>query len=174
MLRTPTAASALTFAKYFSRPPGGPRTRRSVARSASVTEERRRAVALELEAAAAGLHVYRVDIDHAHGKKDFLARVSRAMHFPDWFGGNWDAFADCLKDLSWTHGDEAAGEDGSGWVIILEKSKHYCDGHRHDFEEAVGALAEAAEFWRGEGRPLWALIGGPDGWKSGWPDMPLK
>ena len=39
---------------------------------------------------------------------------------------------------------------------------------------ALGALAEAAEFWRGEGRPLWALIGGPDGWKSGWPDMPLK
>ncbi|HEY1487114.1 MAG TPA: barstar family protein [Micromonosporaceae bacterium] len=24
-----------------------------------------------------------------------------ACDFPDWFGGNWDAFADCLKDLSW-------------------------------------------------------------------------
>ena len=126
------------------------------------------------EAAAAGLHVYRVDIDHAHGKKDFLGRVSRAMNFPDWFGGNWDAFTDCLKDLSWTGDDAAAGKNGSGWVIILEKSKHYCDGHRHDFAEAVGALADAAEFWRGEGRPLWALIGGPDGWKSGWPDMPVR
>ena len=125
-----------------------------------------------VEAAAAGLHVYRVDIDHAHGKKDFLGRVSRAMNFPDWFGGNWDAFTDCLKELSWTDGDAAAGKGGSGWVIILEKSKHYCDGHRHDFEEAVGALADAADFWRGEGRPLWTLIGGPDGWKSGWPDAP--
>jgi len=120
------------------------------------------------EAAAAGMLVYRVDIDHAHGKQDFLARVSRAMHFPDWFGGNWDAFADCLKDLSWTEGDGTP----RGWVVILERSKHYCDGHRHDFEEAVGALADATEFWRGEGRPLWTLIGGPDGWQSGWPPMP--
>lgn len=121
-------------------------------------------------AVATGLRVYRVDIDHAHGKRDFLARVSRAMQFPDWFGGNWDAFADCLKDLSWTEGDDPA----RGWVIILERSKHYCDGHRHDFEEAVGALADAAEFWRGEGRPLWTLIGGPDGWQSGWPPMPAE
>ena len=121
------------------------------------------------EAAAAGLAVYRVDIGHAHGKKDFLDLVAKAMQFPDWFGGNWDAFADCLKDLSWT---ESADLRVKGWVVILEKSKHYCAGHRHDFEEAIGALADAAEFWRGEGRPLWTLIGGPDGWKSGWPDMP--
>jgi RNAse (barnase) inhibitor barstar len=24
-----------------------------------------------------------------------------ACDFPDWFGRNWDAFADCLRDLSW-------------------------------------------------------------------------
>ena len=24
-----------------------------------------------------------------------------ACDFPAWFGGNWDAFADCLRDLSW-------------------------------------------------------------------------
>ena len=57
------------------------------------------------------------------------------------------------------------------WVA---RSKHYCAGNRHDFEEAVGALADAADFWRGESRPLCTLIGGPDGWKSGWLDMPLK
>ena len=30
----------------------------------------------------------------------------------------------------------------------------------------------AAEHWRGQGKPFWTLIGGPEGWKSGWPDMP--
>jgi hypothetical protein len=121
-------------------------------------------------AAEAGLDVYRIDIGHVHDKRDFLARVAKAMRFPDWFGGNWDAFADCLKDLSWTAGAQPGGR---GWVLILEKSKHYCAGHRHDFEAAVGALADAADYWRGEGRPLWTLIGGPDGWKSGWPEMPV-
>ena len=114
--------------------------------------------------AAAGLAVYRIDIGHAHDKKDFLRHIAGAMRFPATFGGNWDALADSLKDLSWTQ--------APGWVILLEKSKHFCAGHHHEFEEAMDIMGEAADFWRGEGRPLWTLIGGPDGWLSGWPDMP--
>ena len=119
-------------------------------------------------AAAAGLAVYRIDIGHAHDKKDFLAHVSGALQFPSTFGGNWDAFADCLRDLAWT---ESSGGD-RGWVVILDKSKHFCAGHHHEFEEAMDAMAEAAEFWRAQGRPFWTFIGGPEGWKSGWPEMP--
>ena len=115
-------------------------------------------------AEAAGLAVIRIDIGHAHDKKDFLNDVSKAMKFPDWFGGNWDALADCLKDLSWLQ--------AKGWVVILEKSKHFCAGHRHEFEEAMDVMAEAAANWRGRGKPFWTLIGGPDGWKSGWPELP--
>jgi RNAse (barnase) inhibitor barstar len=38
-----------------------------------------------------------VMIDRATMFEEFAA----ACDFPDWFGANWDAFADCLKDLSW-------------------------------------------------------------------------
>lgn len=126
------------------------------------------------EAASAGMLVYRVDIDHAHGKKDFLARVSKAMNFPVHFGGNWDAFADCMKDLSWTEAGSQgpAPSHARGWVLVLEKSKHFAAGHKAEFAEAMAVLAEAADFWRGHARPLWTLIGGPDGWQSGWPAMP--
>lgn len=117
------------------------------------------------KAEAAGLAVYRIDIGHAHDKKDFLAHMAKAMHFPATFGGNWDAFADCLKDLSWA--------DAKGWVVILEKSKHFCAGHHHEFEQAMDVMAEAADFWRALKKPLWTLIGGPEGWKSGWSDAPL-
>jgi Barstar (barnase inhibitor) len=34
-------------------------------------------------------------------KADLLAAVAGAGHFPDHFGGNWDALLDCLRDLSW-------------------------------------------------------------------------
>jgi RNAse (barnase) inhibitor barstar len=115
-------------------------------------------------AATAGLMVIYVDIGHVHDKADFLADASRAMRFPDWFGGNWDAFADCLKDLSWL--------SAKGWVVIFEKSKHFCGGHGHEFAEAMEIMAEASVYWRNQGKPFWTLIGGPDGWKSGWPEMP--
>lgn len=115
-------------------------------------------------AQAAGLLALRLDIGHAHDKADFLDRVARGMKFPDWFGGNWDAFADCLLDLSWLPAD--------GYLVILEKSKHFCAGHRHEFEEAMDIMAEAAEFWRAQGKPFWTLIGGPEGWSPGWPAMP--
>ena len=115
-------------------------------------------------AAAAKLAVYRIDIGHAHGKDEFLATVAGALRFPAGFGGNWDALADCLKDLSWA--------DAPGWVVMLEKSKHFCDGHRHEFDEAMDIMAEAAVYWRSLGRPFWTLISGPQGWKSGWPELP--
>ncbi len=117
-------------------------------------------------AEAAGLAVFRIDIGHAHDKEDFLGHVSKAMKFPDWFGGNWDALADCLKDLSWA--------DAGGWVVILEKSKHFCGGHRHEFDEAMDVMAEAAATWRGRGKPFWTLIGGPEGWSSGYPPLPAE
>ncbi len=34
-------------------------------------------------------------------KSELLAALASAGHFPDYFGGNWDALQDCLRDLSW-------------------------------------------------------------------------
>jgi hypothetical protein len=30
-----------------------------------------------------------------------IEAIAKALGFPDWFGGNWDALEDCLGDLSW-------------------------------------------------------------------------
>jgi Barstar (barnase inhibitor) len=115
-------------------------------------------------AAAAGLMVIYVDIGHAHDKEDFLADASKAMRFPERFAGDWNAFGSGLKDLSWLQ--------AKGWVLILEKSKHFCGGHGHEATEALDAMEAAAVHWRSQGKPFWTLITGPDGWKSGWPDTP--
>ena len=112
----------------------------------------------------AGLAAFRIDIGHAHDKDDFLEHVSEALKFPPSFGGNWDALQDSLRDLSWLQ--------AKGYVVILEKSKHFHDAHKHEFDEAVDVLKEAADYWKKQGKSFWGLIGGPDGWKSGYPAMP--
>src|SRR5258706_4635761 len=105
-------------------------------------------------AAAAGLMVIYVDIHHAHDKEDFLAEVSRALRFPDKLTADWNAFAGGLKDLSWL--------SAKGWVVILEKSKHFCGGHGHEAAEALGALDAAARPLRGGGQaPLDAVARTP-------------
>jgi|GEM_PF-985440 len=34
-------------------------------------------------------------------KRELFAALQRQLHFPSYFGGNWDALNDCLHDLSW-------------------------------------------------------------------------
>ena len=31
----------------------------------------------------------------------FYKKIAKRLHFPDYFGNNMDALADCLSDLSW-------------------------------------------------------------------------
>ena len=115
-------------------------------------------------AAASGLMVIYVDIHHAHDRDDFMAVASRALRFPDQAGASWETFALGLKDLSWLQ--------AKGWVVVLEKSKHFAGGHAREFKDAMGAMIAAADHWRAQGKPFWTFVGGPDGWKSGWPEMP--
>jgi RNAse (barnase) inhibitor barstar len=34
-------------------------------------------------------------------KEALLDELDRLLHFPDYFGGNWDALWECIRDLSW-------------------------------------------------------------------------
>src|SRR3546814_314131 len=46
-----------------------------------------------------GHAVAAIDLAGCRDKDDVLDRFAAALHFPDWFGRNWDALADCLGDL---------------------------------------------------------------------------
>ncbi|MGK0387341.1 MAG: RNAse (barnase) inhibitor barstar [Maribacter sp.] len=36
----------------------------------------------------------------------FYKKIAKRLHFPDYFGKNMDALADCLSDLSWIENNE--------------------------------------------------------------------
>lgn len=115
-------------------------------------------------ALAAGLALWRVDIGHVHDRHGFTALVAKALAFPQWFGGNWDAFEDCLGDLSW--------QPAPGYVLLLEHGKHFGAGHKQEFVIAVEVLDAVAGYWQVQGKPFWSIVSGPDGWDAGLPPMP--
>jgi hypothetical protein len=97
------------------------------------------------------LRVARVALAPGAGKAEMLAAIARALDFPDWFGGNWDALEDCLTDLSWS--------DADGHVLLVEGA---AQASADDLGVLEDILASAASFWAGRSRPFFALlVGGP-------------
>ena len=106
----------------------------------------RAASAHTIEAAtrASGLDVVTIDAE-----RDVFGAIARALAFPDWFGGNWDALEDSLSDLSWRKGD--------GHVLLL---RSYPAGD--DLGVLTDVLRAAAEYWAGRGKPFFAVYIDPE------------
>ena len=64
-----------------------------------------------------GWRFFLVDGADAHDKASFLRAMAAAFDFPDWFGNNWDALADCLNDLSWA--------PAPGYVLLFDHHDAY-------------------------------------------------
>jgi RNAse (barnase) inhibitor barstar len=129
-----------------------------------VYQSARKPEEIERAAKVAGLAVFRIDIGRARDKKDLLARVANALHFPEWFGGNLDSLHDCLTDLDWLPAK-------SGYVLLFENSAHFGERHQQEFDDALAVLSAAAEYWKKEGRPFWALIQASQTWDAGLPTL---
>jgi len=109
--------------------------------------------ALSSLAGSLGFDAVRIDLAACGDKTSLLGRMAEALAFPDWFGQNWDAFFDCLADLSW--------RPARGYVLLLE----HADTMRHDAPEALDTalaiLGDAASAWESRGVPFRVFVGAP-------------
>lgn len=99
-----------------------------------------------------GVRLFRVDGGRARTKQRFLEAAARGMDFPDWFGANWDAFADCATDLQWAPAD--------AYVVLLENIQGFAGRAPRDFHLALRILGEAAQYWDEAGIPFQVLVAG--------------
>ncbi|WP_405441722.1 barstar family protein [Streptomyces avidinii] len=107
-----------------------------------------------LEAAeAAGRTTVRLDLDGVRGKAELMRRCGGALRLPEWVGGNWDALADALRDLSWLPG-------GGGWLVAVTSWRGFAGARPGEWETFVEVLEEGVDFWRarGDGGPLLVVL----------------
>ncbi len=100
----------------------------------------------------------RLDLDGVRGKTELMRRCGGALRLPDWVGGNWDALADALRDLSWL-------PDAGGRLVAVTSWRGYAQARPGEWEILVEILEEAVDFWRGlEGAtpPLVVLLAEPE------------
>lgn len=113
----------------------------------------RRADAVDDEIRAAGWRSVLVDGGRCTTKALLLDELSRALTLPQWFGHNWDALVDALRDAA----EPAAA--GAGLAIVIDRAEHL-GGLTATLEEIVVGLVE-------EGRPIALYLRGrPAYWRG--------
>jgi hypothetical protein len=70
-------------------------------------------------------------------KRALLDWYAQALDLPDYFGGNWDALEECLRDLSWINERS----------VVLYHRAVPLESSPHDQKVYVQVLASAAEAW---------------------------
>lgn len=92
----------------------------------------------------------RIDLDGCTGRDQVLARIADALAFPPWFGGNWDALADCLADLSWW--------PAPGYVFVLDHTHDWKQADPVGFDVLLDVGNDVAATWSEHGVPFWLLF----------------
>ena len=68
-------------------------------------------------------------------KHDVLRALARGLKFPDYFGWNWDALEECLRDLSWF--------TAPGGIVLLHEHMPLTDAAQRNIYLAILKLAQA-------------------------------
>ncbi|MFC3716251.1 barstar family protein [Luteimonas soli] len=97
-----------------------------------------------------GFAVAAIDLAGCRDKDEVLDRFAAALRFPDWFGRNWDALADCLGDLSWWPAE--------GYLLLLDRVDAWRAAEAGQFTTLLEILDAAAATWSAQRVPFWTLV----------------
>lgn len=89
------------------------------------------------------------DLSELHEITAALQKLGKELKFPDWYGANFDALADCLSDLSW--------HEAPGYVLLLKGADEL---HAHDhpaFDTLNEVFDGVIETWQEVGIPFWVF-----------------
>jgi len=100
----------------------------------------------------AGWTVRVVDLAEARDKAAIMDAFVAALDLPAWFGRNWDALADALKDLGWW----PAGRRGR--LVVIRGAGRQDTGSEPDRTILLEVVHAAAASWVATTTPLVVLL----------------
>lgn len=89
-----------------------------------------------------------LNVAHVDTKQEFLSAIGRAMDFPAYFGKNWDALEECLRDLP----------KAEGYILLIDNPAEFARAAPREWETALSILQSVSDFWLAEGTPFYALL----------------
>lgn len=106
-------------------------------------------------AEGSGFRVFQVDAKQAESKETLLRAFATTLYFPDYFGNNWDALEECLRDLSWL--------PHSNFLLVFQNADSLLRLGHKEFAILVAILGLATFSWKAEGVVFTVvLLGGQD------------
>jgi RNAse (barnase) inhibitor barstar len=106
-------------------------------------------------ASASGLLTVAIDLENAGTKTAILDAFADALALPEYFGGNWDAMDECLRDDAWHEPRDAARH---GMMLRIDGAAFAASRAPEAFETMVELLDDAVEFWRERAIACWVLV----------------
>lgn len=101
---------------------------------------------LRSAASQAGLQVSEALVRGEPSKESLLGGIAEAMHFPGYFGGNWDALEECLRDLEWL--------PVRGYVLVVRDASSLWRLITPTLGTLVEVWLSCAEMWSKAGVPF--------------------
>jgi hypothetical protein len=93
-----------------------------------------------------GLKLAKLDGSCIISKGELMDAVARSLSLPDYFGRNWDALDECLRDLEWLR--------APGYVILLTDADRLWQKDPGTFIVFLDVVARACDDWAKENVPF--------------------
>lgn len=95
--------------------------------------------------------VFEINFCNIKTDADLFTEIAKAFSFPDYFGFNWGAFDECLRDLDWL-------DLGRGVILVANSYKILCT---HDIDmlgRLISSWLFCAEEWSKSNVPFHLVL----------------
>lgn len=72
------------------------------------------------------------------GRNQLFKELADKLWFPDYFGNNWNAVSDCIRDFMWIDQKD---------IVIVIVHDSFIEMSNYDFETYIEVLSEGVKHW---------------------------